>query len=88
MLTPALLEEIGQTLDGSAWQTGLGKRLGIAPRSILRWWRYLQGHRDTQSRRPPDDLLEQLQTLLREKRDEVDAVARRVALLTHREAAE
>lgn len=36
-LSPALLREIGETLDGPSWQTPLAARLGVAVRTVQRW---------------------------------------------------
>lgn len=36
-LTPALLREIGEALDGPSWQTPLAARLGVAVRTVQRW---------------------------------------------------
>ncbi len=36
-MTPALLREVGEALDGPSWQTALAARLGVTVRTVQRW---------------------------------------------------
>ena len=36
-MTPTLLREIGEALDGPSWQTPLAARLGVTVRTVQRW---------------------------------------------------
>lgn len=36
-MTPEFLREIGEALDGSAWQTAQAKRRNVAVRTVQRW---------------------------------------------------
>lgn len=36
-MTPTLLREIGEALDGSTWQTAQAKRRRVAVRTVQRW---------------------------------------------------
>lgn len=36
-MTPTLLREIGEALDGSTWQTAQARRRNVAVRTVQRW---------------------------------------------------
>lgn len=72
-MTPALLREVGEALDGPSWQTPLAARLGVTVRTVQRW---ASGERGV-----PDGLAIELADHLERKVGEAGALAVRLRRL-------
>lgn len=73
-MTPELLREIGEALDGTlTWQVGLGRRLGTSAKTIQRWYNGLR-----RAGAIPEDVAPRLRSEIQAKRRELAELARRL----------